>query len=118
MPKGIPVVKGHAYGNDFLLVAESTVAGQNLAQLSHAMCQRQTGLGADGLITYLSDGDRARMRLFNADGSPSEVSGNGVRCLAALMVRNNPGTTTVTIETVAGPRVLELIGEAEDARTF
>jgi diaminopimelate epimerase len=118
MPSGIPVVKGHAYGNDFLLVPESTVAGRDLAQLAQAMCHRQTGIGADGLITYRFEGESVRMRLFNADGSPSEVSGNGVRCLAALVVRDNPGTATVTVETLAGPKVLELVGEAEDARTF
>ena len=87
---GIPVVKGHAYGNDFLLVPESDVAGQNLEQLSQAMCHRHTGIGADGLMMYAFDGDRVRMRLFNADGSPSEVSGNGVRCLAALDVEASP----------------------------
>src|SRR5207237_10148188 len=93
-------------------------AGPNLEQLAREMCHRQTGIGADGLMVYTRDGDRARMRLFNADGSASEVSGNGVRCLAALVVRDNPGTATVTVDTPAGPKVLDLIGEAEDARTF
>jgi len=118
MANGIPVVKGHAYGNDFLLVPESVVAGQDLVRLSQALCHRHTGIGADGLITYRFDGEAVRMRLFNADGSASEVSGNGVRCLAALVVRDNPGTATVTVDTPAGPKVLDLIGEAEDARTF
>ncbi len=48
------------------------------------------------------------MRLFNADGSASEVSGNGIRCLAALAVRERPGTIAVTIDTPAGTKVLEL----------
>jgi diaminopimelate epimerase len=116
--KGIPIVKGHAYGNDFLLVPQSAVAGLDLEQLSRAMCHRQTGIGADGLITYRFDGKGAGMRLFNADGSPSEVSGNGVRCLAALVIRDSPEPSTVTIDTLAGPKVLELIGVAEDKRTF
>ena len=55
------------------------------------MCDRQTGIGADGLMIYAFDGDRACMQLLNADGSSSEVSGNGIRCLAALMVRERPG---------------------------
>lgn len=118
MPRGIPVVKGHAYGNDFLLVPESAAAGQNLEQLAQAMCHRHTGIGADGLITYADSGDCVRMRLLNADGSHAEVSGNGVRCLAALVVRDHPETSSVTIETPAGAKVLELMGEAEDALTF
>jgi diaminopimelate epimerase len=119
--KVIPVVKGHAYGNDFLLVPQPAVSGLDLEQLSRAMCHRQTGIGADGLITYRLDGGHgadASMRLFNADGSPSEVSGNGIRCLAALVVRDHPDTSTVTIDTLAGRRVLVLMGDAEDARTF
>lgn len=125
MTKDIPVVKGHAYGNDFLLVPQSAVAGLDLERLSRAMCHRQTGIGADGFITYGFDGQlddehgaSASLRLFNADGSRSEVSGNGVRCLAALVVRDHPETSTVTVHTLAGPKVLELVGDAEDARTF
>ncbi|HEV3218075.1 MAG TPA: diaminopimelate epimerase [Vicinamibacterales bacterium] len=120
-PKGIPVVKGHAYGNDFLLVPQSAVAGLDLGPLSRAMCHRQTGIGGDGLVTYRFDGGHgadASFRLFNADGSPSEMSGNGIRCLAALLGRENPEMSTVTIDTPAGLKVLELMGDAEDARTF
>ena len=52
------------------------------------MCARHTGIGADGLILYAVAPDgSARMRLYNADGSPSELSGNGLRCLAALVLR-------------------------------
>jgi diaminopimelate epimerase len=116
--KTIPVVKGQAYGNDFLLVPESALAGRPLEPLAQAMCHRTTGLGADGLIAYVLDGDHAGMRLFNADGSSSEVSGNGARCLAALAVRERPGVETVTVETLAGPKVLELIGRHGDALVF
>ena len=115
---GISVVKGHAYGNDFLLVPEAEVAGHNLEQLAQAMCHRQTGIGADGLMVYAHDGDRVRMRLFNADGSASEVSGNGVRCLAALVVRESPRTSRVTIDTPAGPKVLDLVARSGDTLTF
>jgi diaminopimelate epimerase len=114
----ISVVKGHAYGNDFLLVPESEIGGADPARLARAMCHRLEGIGADGLMLYTIDKDKARMRLFNADGSASEVSGNGVRCLAALAVRQRPGLTTVTIETPAGPKVLELKGKDGDRLTF
>ena len=58
------------------------------------------------------------MRLFNADGSASEVSGNGIRCLAALAVRESPGLSRVVIDTPAGEKVLELQGQEDDALTF
>lgn len=115
---GISFVKGHAYGNDFLLVPESDVGGLELGLLARAMCHRLEGVGADGLIAYGFERDRIRMRLFNADGSASEMSGNGVRCLAALVVRDQPGSTTVSVETLAGLKVLELTERADDRLTF
>ena len=68
MPNGIPVVKGHAYGNDFLLVPESGAGGHDPAALARAMCHRLEGIGADGLMLYALDKGVVRMRLFNADG--------------------------------------------------
>jgi len=118
MPASIPVVKGHAYGNDFLLVPEDAAAGLDPSRLAVTMCHRLEGIGADGLMLYAPAGRGMRMRLWNADGSPSEVSGNGVRCLAALAVRNQPELSNVTIETPAGPKVLELIGRVGSALTF
>jgi diaminopimelate epimerase len=118
MPKGIAIVKGHAYGNDFLLAPETEVEGRDLRALAQAMCSRREGLGADGLMIYAFGPSAVRMRLFNADGSPSAMSGNGIRCLAALAVRERPGASRVTIETPAGQKVLELQGQDGGALTF
>ena len=83
------VVKAHAFGNDFLLVEESEIAvGVDRSALARGLCERHRGLGADGLIvsafapgaSMRSFGTCVRMDLLNADGSYSEVSGNGVRC--------------------------------------
>ena len=118
MPKPIGVIKGHAYGNDFLLIPEGDVEGRDMPALARTMCRRHEGIGADGLVLYALDEDGARMQLFNADGSASEVSGNGVRCLAALVVRQRPSATAVTIETPAGPKILQLQGRTGDVLTF
>jgi len=118
MPGGIRVCKGHAYGNDFLLAPESDVRGRDLEALARAMCSRHEGIGADGLMIYSFGPSAMSMRLYNADGSASEVSGNGIRCLAALAVRERPGTTEVTIETPAGVKVLELRGVDGTQLTF
>jgi len=93
------LVKAHAYGNDFLLVrAEDVPAAAARAALTRSLCERHRGLGADGVIFYRAAADGAAMDLVNADGSYSEVSGNGVRCLAAWMAQlprwSNSGSTT------------------------
>ena len=106
------VVKAHAFGNDFLLVQEQDVPPDaDRAALARDVCARHRGVGADGLITY-SDGPRgARMQLLNADGSYSEVSGNGVRCLAAWLARTRAmrAGQAVDIETDAGIKTLTLL---------
>jgi diaminopimelate epimerase len=118
MPKGIAIVKGHAYGNDFLLAPESEVQGHDLPALAQAMCSRHEGIGADGLMIYAFGPSAVRMRLFNADGSPSDVSGNGIRCLAALALRERPSASRIAIDTAAGQKVLEVQGREGDAMMF
>jgi diaminopimelate epimerase len=85
----VTVYKGHAYGNDFLLapIDGARAAGATDAGLARALCDRHHGIGADGLILYELASRGATMRLRNADGSASELSGNVLRFLAALVAR-------------------------------
>jgi diaminopimelate epimerase len=100
--------KAHAYGNDFLYVRGQDVASHiALDALARELCERHTGIGADGLILYEPAPDGASMRLLNADGSWSEVSGNGVRGLAALLLRDDHGTDVpIAIHTEGGIKSL------------
>ena len=96
-------VKMQGTGNDFLLV-ESNGEERDWEAISRAICERHFGAGADGLILVLpSQRADIRMRLFNADGSEAEVSGNGVRCLVKYAVERGLATAKsgrVTIEAV------------------
>ncbi len=115
----IRFAKAHAYGNDFLYVDRGSVRGINLSQLAREMCERHTGLGADGLIVYDRTAAGARMELFNADGGRAEVSGNGVRALAALLlVGEDRVGATVTITTQAGAKRVTRVGTADRLPTF
>ena len=109
----IAIVKAHAYGNDFLFAPVESVraAGGRPVELAVAMCDRHQGIGADGLIVYSLRASGATMELFNADGSPSELSGNGLRCLAALVAREQKLSrgAVVTVDTAAGVKTLELL---------
>lgn len=102
--------KAHAYGNDFLYAAAADVSADP-AGLARRMCARHTGVGADGLILFEPREAGATMRLHNADGSIAEVSGNGVRGLAALLARERalPVGETLVIETDAGAKRLDLV---------
>ena len=115
----VGVVKAHAYGNDFVC-APAAEAGADLPALARAICHRHHGIGADGLLLYTLRDRGASMTLLNADGSWSELSGNGVRCLAAHVARvqSLPPGTTVTIETDAGVKSLELLARDGERYTF
>ena len=119
MTSGLTVAKAHAYGNDFLL-APLDQAGGDLRALARAMCDRHHGIGADGLILYTRRPRGATMKLLNADGSTSELSGNGLRCLAALVARGDrlPAGDTVTVDTDAGVLTLDLLAEDQGRHTF
>src|ERR1044072_3031099 len=118
----LPVIKAHAYGNDFLfapLEAARAITGPQ-AGLAQAMCPPQHGIGADGLILYELRDRGATMTLLNADGSASELSGNGLRCLAALVARAQRLQVgeTVVADTGAGSKSLELLAIEESRYTF
>lgn len=113
--------KAHAYGNDFLYVAQEDLGDRPPASLAQRMCARHTGVGADGLIVFEPRPEGARMRLYNADGSIAEVSGNGVRGLGAILAHelavSAPGATFL-VATDAGEKRLDLIGHDEGRPVF
>src|SRR5437867_1037501 len=92
-------------GNDFLLV-ESKGEERDWEAISRATCDRHLGVGADGLMLVMpSQRADVGMRLFNADGSEAEVSGNGVCCLVKYAVERGLVTPTsgrVAIEAIHG----------------
>jgi diaminopimelate epimerase len=115
------LVKAHALGNDFLLAdSRSLPAVADAVQLARDLCERHRGIGADGLIIFDAGQNATSMRLLNADGSHSEVSGNGVRCLAAWVAfqAGLPEHERVDIATDAGVKRLELLERKGQRYTF
>jgi diaminopimelate epimerase len=110
----IPFVKAHACGNDFLIVEEAVAAGQHAA-LAKRLCARTTSVGADGIeFVERRAGGEFFLRLFNADGSEAELSGNGTRCVAAWLAMSE-GLREVALGTRGGVRRCRVI-ETEGAR--
>jgi diaminopimelate epimerase len=120
----LAVIKAHAYGNDFILVpadaARTFTVRDDWAGLARALCDRHHGIGADGLISHTVSSQGATMALWNADGSASELSGNGLRCLAAVVARTQclAAGSTITVETDAGVKALELLAQEGERYTF
>jgi diaminopimelate epimerase len=79
----IPFTKMHGLGNDFVLVESRHLEGMDVAEAARRMCERHTGIGADGLL-IVTPSKRADigMRIINRDGTEAEMCGNGIRCLA------------------------------------
>jgi diaminopimelate epimerase len=107
--------KMHGAGNDYVYVSgfDQTLP-VDLPQLATQVSDRRFGIGGDGLIAILpSDKADARMRMFNADGSESEMCGNGIRCVAKYVFDHGIcKNESLTIETGAG--VLSLVLKVVD----
>lgn len=102
-------VKAHACGNDFLIVDEPIDESRH-GEVARILCARNTGIGADG-VEYLTLGDNGgyAIRLFNADGSEGEISGNGTRCVAAFLAQDDDAEE-FSIRTHAGVRRCRVLG--------
>lgn len=113
----IPFVKASACGNDFLIV-EGTEGPKDLAAISRRLCDRHQGVGADGVewLFPASDADVC-IRLFNADGSEAEISGNGTRCVAAYLCVER-AKEKVVVRTGAGLKTCTLTSRSETQYEF
>lgn len=124
------LTKHHGLGNDFLVLLDLDGTASVAPADAVALCDRHTGVGADGLLVARPGtlGADVTMVLLNADGSRAEMSGNGIRCLAqavfqagvvappALRVATDAGLRTVTVVADHDPRTQRLsveMGPAE-----
>ncbi len=107
-PGTLELTKHHGAGNDFLVLVDRDGTRPITAELTRTLCDRHTGIGADGLIRVTPDrGADLVMELRNADGRTAEMSGNGMRALAQAAV--DAGLVvppTFTVSTEAGVRTV------------
>lgn len=114
--------KMQGLGNDYVYVSLfDQPSPRDIARLAIAVSDRHFGIGSDGLILIgPSERADARMRMFNADGSESEMCGNGVRCVAKYVYDHGIATKPrVTIETGRGVLALDITaagGKAQRVR--
>jgi len=96
--------KMHGLGNDFIILNQIDALQQDYGKLAQTLCDRNTGIGADGILLILpSKVADIKMRIFNIDGSEAEMCGNGIRCFAKYLYEHDIlKKTTFTVETKAG----------------
>ena len=89
-------IKMHGIGNDYVYIETFTQSVAHPEKLAIPISNRHTGIGGDGLILVApptpaakAQGATVRMQMFNADGSESEMCGNGVRCVAKFAYDHN-----------------------------
>ena len=112
------LIKSHALGNDFLLVDAAAIGSvRDVPAFARAVCERHRGIGADGLLIFTRQDTRVSMRLLNADGSPSEISGNGLRCLAAWLAHTG-STGEIAVDTDAGRKRLQVLDRSASRYTL
>ena len=114
--------KMHGAGNDYVYVNCFEESVPNPREVAVQVSNRNFGIGSDGLILIMpSDSADVRMRMFNSDGSESEMCGNGIRCVAKYAYDHGIVTKReITAETGAGILTLQLLtgddGKVEKVR--
>lgn len=105
-------VKMHGAGNDFIVVDgdKESLAEEHLPSIARHACDRNLGIGADGLILVLpSRIANYKMRMLNPDGSEAEMCGNGIRVFAKYIFdRKLHQDVVMTVETLGGIKTLKL----------
>jgi diaminopimelate epimerase len=93
--------KWQALGNDYLLVEQAELTQPLTPGRVRQLCDYHYGVGSDGLLEITSlDGTRAEIRIWNPDGSTAELSGNGLRIVAAWLARRSGAErVTLSVET-------------------
>jgi diaminopimelate epimerase len=114
-----PFVKGHGTRNDFVVLPDpdGSVHGDLDSRLVAAICDRRGGIGADGVLRAVrSNGDAEWfMDYRNADGSISEMCGNGVRVFALYLARDGlvDASGTFAVDTRAGVKQVTFCDDGE-----
>lgn len=103
--------KYHGAGNDYVLIDGMTAEVSLPPELIRALCHRNLGIGADGVIVFFpSDRAACRMTCYNTDASEADFSGNGIRCLAMHLYEQGERTgEEMRIETASGVKSVELL---------
>ena len=96
--------KMHGLGNDFVFVLAGVSDLPSLKLMTKAVCDRNFGVGADGLIVLVpSDRADLRMVIYNSDGTEAEMCGNAIRCAAVLWAQKDPqANEPISVETLKG----------------
>ena len=103
--------KMHGLGNDYVYINCLDEIVQNPSELAKKLSNRNFGIGSDGIVLICkSEKADFKMRMFNSDGSESQMCGNAIRCVGKYVYdRKLIQSKTVKIETLAGIKILELI---------
>jgi diaminopimelate epimerase len=106
-------LKGHGTENDFVLLPDpdGTVHGDLSDERVRALCDRRAGIGGDGVLRAVRDGERWFMDYRNSDGSLSEMCGNGIRVFARYLIDHEGASTPLEIDTRDGIKTITLSGD-------
>jgi diaminopimelate epimerase len=116
MAESYEFLKGHGTENDFVLLPDldGTVHGELAPERVRALCDRRAGIGGDGVLRVVREGDGWFMDYRNSDGSLSEMCGNGIRVFARYLVDEGLAdpAAPIPVGTRGGLKVLTVDGDA------
>lgn len=114
--------KYHGAGNDFIIFHEKDLIEKGIpdySELAKEVCNRNFGIGADGMIILKYVANMPYMFFFNSDGSQAPMCGNGIRCFAHFLKNNKVEfEDTFVVKTLSGDLTIETITDEENEEFF
>ncbi len=105
-----PFSKYTGCGNDFIIIDNRTGCFLKEKSFIQKLCDRNFGIGADGILLLEESEKKLTLQIFNSDGSEAEMCGNGLRCFTLFLQSLGLYHPHMHIATKAGPQKVEIVG--------
>jgi len=103
--------KTTSFGNDFIVLNHKDLESKNISEFVKEICDRDNSVGSDGVVSYSINKKVVDFRIFNADGSEAELSGNGMAAVSSVLFYNRKFKEQVILNTKSGEKNVKLISQ-------
>ncbi len=106
--------KTTSLGNDFIVINHKELENKNISEFVKEICDRDNSVGGDGVVTFSVNDGFVDFRIFNADGSEAELSGNGMAAVSSVLFYNKNFNQQMILNTKSGKKNVKLISQNQN----
>ncbi len=107
--------KTTSFGNDFIVINQEELDKQKVNDFVKNICDRDNSVGGDGVVSYYMGKNFVDFRIFNADGSEAELSGNGMAAVSSVLFYKDLFENRIVLNTKSGVKEIKLIDNKKNS---